>query len=212
MKLSLLICSLHERHELLKRLLAILEPQQTPEIEIITDIDNREKTIGKKRNDLISKATGTYIAFIDDDDLVSPEYTHLILKAIEEDSDCIGIEGIITTDKKNPKKFIHSIKYDSWFTENGVYYRCPNHLNPIKRTIATQIKFPEQNHGEDRVYSEGLRGKLLTETYIPVPIYFYEYTRNKSKAAPPPARRSATKQTPGVIRYSKPIIRRPKNH
>lgn len=200
MKFSILICSLDERKKLLDRLLGILNPQVTKDVEIITDIDNRQKTIGKKRNDLIRQASGEYVAFIDDDDRVSDNYVESILNAIESSPDCVGIEGIITTRGKNPYKFIHSLQYSEWFQKDKIYYRCPNHLNPIKRSIVKNIEFPEINYGEDKVYSNALIGLLKHETYIDKPIYFYEYAPQQRSLSP--TVRKIRMQSKGVVKYS----------
>lgn len=181
MKLSILICSLHTRAHFLARLLAKLGPQTSKDVEIITDVDGGEKTIGKKRNDLLDKAVGDYVAFIDDDDLISDDYISKIINAITNNPDCCGIEGIMTVNGHHPKKFIHSIKYDKWFEQSNIYYRSPNHLSPVKRSIATTIRFPEINFGEDKEYSKGIQPLIKTESYINGPIYFYEYITDKNK-------------------------------
>ena len=63
----------------------------------------------------------------------------------------------------------------SYFEQDGVYYRPPNHLNPMKREIAIQFKFPEQYHGEDLCWAMALAqsGLLKTEETITEPYYFY---------------------------------------
>lgn len=183
MKLSILICSLKSREIFYNRLIGILEKQKNNNVEIISSIDNGVKSIGAKRNELLNKASGDYVAFIDDDDTVHNDYIKLILEAIKNNPDCVGIEGIMTTNGRNPEKFIHSLKYDSWFKKNGIYYRNPNHLNPVKREIALSVMFPEINHGEDKDYSERLFEHLKTEEYINIPIYNYLFVTNKNSSA-----------------------------
>ena len=182
-KLSILICSLIKRDYLLQRLLNGLNPQVIPyndSVEILINSDTGEKTIGKKRNELILKATGDYICFVDDDDLVSNDYVQKVLSAISSRPDCCGIEGMITFDGSNPKKFVHSNKYKTWFESRGVYYRNPNHLNPVKREYATRVGFPEISRGEDRIYSERILPFLKTERYIIGTIYRYLYSEGKN--------------------------------
>lgn len=182
MKFSILICSLQKRKCLLRRLINILDPQidkYKSDIEILTDIDNGKLSIGQKRNKLIKKASGKYIAFIDDDDLVFSNYIDKIMIALESNKDCCGLEGIITTNGRDPRVFIHSIKYNRWFTKRRIYYRSPNHLNPVKRQIALKIKFPHINKGEDRNFSRNIRPLLRTEEYIKGPIYKYLYIKRK---------------------------------
>ncbi len=89
--------------------------------------------------------------------------------------------GEITVDGKDKKTFIHSIKYDHYFEVDNVYYRPPNHLNPIKRSIALQEPFPEKYKGEDTDWAMSLvkRRLIKTETNIDVPYYFYNFKKSK---------------------------------
>ena len=105
--------------------------------------------------------------------MISPFYVFGILQAIQSKPDCCGLEGIITQRNIGPKKFVHSLKYEDWFEKDDIYYRCPNHLNPIKREIALDAKFPDKSWQEDKDFSERLKGKLKTEVYISGPIYYY---------------------------------------
>ena len=189
-KLSILICSLYGRHESLDTLLHILDDQKDNQIEILIEKDNGVMTIGAKRNILLERAQGEYMCFVDDDDVVSDNYISKILEAIETKPDCCGIEGLIfmrprirNRDRYSPKrwlqgqrvqrKFIHSIRYKTWFEEHHIYYRCPNHLNPVKRELALQVMFPSLNNEEDRDYSIRLLPLLKTEVYIKGIIYNY---------------------------------------
>ena len=191
-KLSILICSITERESLLKNLLADLERQRTDDVEILVEIDNKVITTGAKRNVLLRRAIGDYIAFVDDDDKISEDYVPKILEAIKTHPDCCGIEGEITHivkvrmrrlssrfsghykhAQRRVQKFIHSIRYNRWFESNDVYYRCPNHLNPVKREIALKVMFPDLNKEEDKDYSFRLYPLLKTEQYIDGIIYFY---------------------------------------
>jgi glycosyltransferase involved in cell wall biosynthesis len=155
--------------------------QYPNDVEIIWCHDNKEFSIGSKRNALLLKASGDYLAFIDSDDLITEHYFKEIFKGIEKGVDCCSLNGIITEDGNNPKTFIHSIKYDSWFEKDEIYYRNSNHLNCVRSSIAKQMKFPETNHGEDKSYSEQLlkSGLLKTEHWIEDIIYLYEFRSKK---------------------------------
>lgn len=177
--LDILICSLYEREKELDNLCGVLSPQAGDDIGILVECDKREMSVGTKRNKLLSLATAEYVCFVDDDDMIAPNYVDLIRSALEKRPDCVGIEGIITFDGRGPRKFIHSKRYDHWFEKNGIYYRTPNHLNPVKRELAVQVGFPDSRHGEDAVYSSNLFPRLQSEEYIDGPIYFYNYKSNK---------------------------------
>jgi glycosyltransferase involved in cell wall biosynthesis len=172
-KLSILIVTLKSREHLLNGLKRVLKNQITSDIEVLVSSDEKQASIGTKRNNLLKSATGEYVCFIDDDDLVSPFYVQEILKATKESPDCIGIQGIITLKNIGPRVFVHSLQYTNWFEKNNIYYRCPNHLNPIKKEIALSVGFPDISNQEDRAYSFGLQGKLKNEKLITTPLYYY---------------------------------------
>lgn len=178
--LSILICSMGKRKSLLDRLLNCIRPQLTKEVEVIIDTDDGELTIGAKRNALIDSAVGEYVAFIDDDDLVSDDYVSKILNALESKPDSCGFQAIITTNGGNAKPVYYSMKYTKWIDEPDAYYRSTQHLSPIKREITTKVRYPDTSFCEDRIYSEDLHVWIETEVIIHGAIYFYDYIPKKS--------------------------------
>lgn len=182
MKLSILVCHIPQRKHFLDRLCGVLNEQLEYHEGVEFLVDDREKiSIGTKRNNLLQSAQGDYVAFIDDDDLVSNRYLELLLNGIDKGVDCCSLTGEITENGANPKPFIHSIQYDSYFEKNGIYYRPPNHLNCIKSEIAKGFKFPMRNHGEDTDWAMQIcnAGVLKTEHRIEETIYYYEYRSKK---------------------------------
>lgn len=175
---SVLICSLERRKHYLDRLKAVLSPQKTKEVEFLVSIDNGENSVGTKRNQLLQQAKGDYIAYVDDDDLVMPNYVELIVQAIKSSHpDVIGIHLLHKEDGILRGLTYHSLKYQTWSNEKVGdmmhYYRNPNHINPVKRELALKVKFPDTNMCEDRVYSANLLPYLKSEVYIKDPIYEY---------------------------------------
>jgi len=179
-RLSILICSMGKRKKLLDRLLECLKPQITKDVEIVIDTDDGELTIGAKRNGLLESSKGDYVAFIDDDDLVSDDYVSKILTATQSNPDSCAFESVITVDGKIPKPVYCSMKYTKWIDEPNAYYRSPQHLSPIKRDIALQVKYPDTSMFEDRVYSEGIVKLIKSEVEIKGTIYYYDYIPKKS--------------------------------
>jgi glycosyltransferase involved in cell wall biosynthesis len=176
-KLSILICTLPQRLMKLDRLLCVLEPQLNEYIEPI--IDNTEGCVGTKRNNMIERAKGEYVSFVDDDDLVSDDYVSSILNAIESKPDVVGIMGIMLWMANFPRRFIHTIQCKDWYEADAVYYRTPNHLNPIRkdRLVSSGVRFPSKSFGEDLDFSRQLRGHLKTEVFLDKPIYYYLYEK-----------------------------------
>jgi Glycosyl transferase family 2 len=188
---SILICTLEERQHLFQQLHNKLVEQINNahlqnDIEILFCRDNRQHSIGEKRNILLQTSQGEYVSFIDDDDDIHNDYVPMLYKALQENPDCIRLMGIITTNNKDPKIFIHSSSYNNQYIEkNEVYYRPPNHLNVMKRSIAIQFAFPEQNYGEDKIWALSIaQSKLIkTEADIKEPYYFYRYDGKYSNHA-----------------------------
>lgn len=181
-KLSILIPTIVGREKQYNSLIESLEPQLTDDVEICVLKDDKENTIGKKRNILLQNAEGEYVTFADDDDGLSLNYVELLLQAINSGHDCASLKGHYFINNVFIGTFEHSLKYKKWKTNNGnseiKFERYPNHLNCIKAAIAKQFKFEEINHGEDYKWSKAIHesGKLKTEFYIPDVIYHYYKT------------------------------------
>lgn len=180
--LSLCICTLPARRQKLDWLLSYLYDQiqrdASREVEVLLD-DRPIITIGEKRQALLERAKGHFVAFIDDDDGIAPDYLSRVVGALRAnpDADCTSLEGVMTTDGARPEVFRHSVQFDGWFTKEGVHYRTPNHLNAIKRELALQVGFVAKNHGEDHEFSKNLRPLLKKEVSTGDDIlYFYLVT------------------------------------
>ena len=83
MKLSILILTIPNRKRMFDKLISELNNQFTDEkfipfedYEILIQSDT-DKTIGEKRNELLQRARGEYIAFIDDDDMIEIGRAHV---------------------------------------------------------------------------------------------------------------------------------------
>jgi len=188
-KISLLICHLKKRADTLANLMEILDIQKAVfpigAIEILVDAHPTD-SVGTKRNRLLSKASGDYVAFIDDDDRISLYYLPYLYEGILKGVDCCSLTGEITEDGVNPLIFQHSIKYKEYKTNKHLinpvrYERYPNHLNCIKASIAKQFKFPEINVSEDTAWATKIfnSGLIKTEHWIEDVIYYYDYRSKK---------------------------------
>lgn len=192
MLLSILIPTLPERKIMLDGLInEIMEqcrdvPAQT--VEVLTD--NRARgtvTTGQKRNDLLARAIGRYSWFIDDDDMILPHSLPAILHACNNSgADVICIDGYMTTDNLPDSHIPFEMRIGHPYkseTRNGgeVYLRPPNHLCPMKRSIAIQVPFVKKNQQEDYDFCMRLQklGLLKSQYVIPTPVYHYRYISKK---------------------------------
>lgn len=187
MLFSILIPTLDQRRSKFIKLYSGLSEQidrasGADETELLSYSDNGENSIGYKRNQLLARAQGEFIAFVDDDDEVGDDYVALICRALKEhpDVDCIGIKGSITFAGGHSHVFVHSLQYDSYFKKNGIYYRPPYHLNPIRREIALRYGFEEIDFSEDIDWALRLccDRALKKEFFIDKIIYYYHSRRS----------------------------------
>lgn len=154
-------------------------------VQCIVYVDNKESTIGKKRNRLLELSEGDYVAFIDDDDRISEKYIELLMQGVSKGVDCCSLKGIFTIDGRGMQVFEHSLKYNGWKTNHEqkevTYERYPNHLNCIKASIAKQFSFTNKNHGEDFDWSKAVHeaGIIKTEHYIDEILYYYDFKTKK---------------------------------
>jgi glycosyltransferase involved in cell wall biosynthesis len=178
-RLSILICSIVSRRELLGRLLSRLAPQLTLEVEIVIEEDGGESTIGAKRERLIRRANGDYLAAIDDDDLPSIDYCPRILSALDTNPDCVGFRSTRYEDGKVIGDCSYSIRNkdveDEWDGAEGIrhFKRTPNHLTPIRREFVLKTGFEPWCYGEDRDFERRVFPLLKTEVFIDANLYDY---------------------------------------
>ena len=178
MKLSILIPSLVDRGPFLTRILDILRPQLTKDVELLVNIDAQARTIGAKRNAMLHSAEGEYISMVDDDDVVSPNYVACMLAGIETGADVVAIRGRVFKDGIHIGEFIDT-PYTEWKTvaQNGkqIFLRGVQHLDAIRREIALSTRFEDRGFGEDSRWSYAVQETKMVNTWhcVGEPIYDY---------------------------------------
>jgi glycosyltransferase involved in cell wall biosynthesis len=179
MRLSILICTLPERADKLKRLTDILDYQIAwfkDHVHYSIHDAGRGMPTGKKRNELINQTSGEYFVFIDDDDVISDDYVEEIMKAIEQKPDVVTFKGFMTTNGEDRRDW--TIKLGSKYEErNGHYYRWPNHIVPMRRDAVRQIAFPEIWIQEDYQWSKRINDMCLLKTEVHIDKVLYHYDK-----------------------------------
>jgi glycosyltransferase involved in cell wall biosynthesis len=177
-RLSILICTMPNRSAMLQRLLDVLKPQLTDDVELNIDC-TEDIAIGQKRQDILESAKGEYVAFVDDDDLVSSDYVQQIIQAVTTQPDCVGIRGVIMHFGNWPRLFTHSLECGAWVDTGDEYFRTPNHLNPIKRELALDCGGFSlgMNFGEDLDFSKRVHPFLLSEVMVDSVLYYYLFNK-----------------------------------
>ena len=187
-ELSILILTLPTRIDSYARLikslnLQVIQNNLINRVQILTLCDTKEISVGEKRNILLNKSCGKYVCFIDDDDLIAPDYLIKIINAISSNADVITFCGdYVENTIRTP--FSISMVHKGNYNHTNIFYRLPNHLCPVKRQIALSCQFTDKNFGEDSDYADKINIHLKNEYHIQDKLYFYMYDANTSQTKP----------------------------
>lgn len=188
--LSILICTVPQRKEFLRRLCNILYTQISDSkwkdnVEIIVYEDDFKISVGEKRNRLLGLANGEYTCFIDDDDTIVDTYIENLLPHLEESKyDCIGwkYKFIVGGRQYGPDgicglqvaKLLGEAGLQKWCESEILMARPIGHLNPIKRSITSSVQFFNINRGEDAIWSDEVSILLKNEYFVDIVMYEYQ--------------------------------------
>lgn len=182
MKWELLCLTQPSRWRFLTRLKAVLKPQleEFPDVTFTVAECSRVHDLGTNRQMMIDASVGEYVNFIDDDDLVPPNYVRKI-RPLLDGVDYIGFQLQMFTDGVKQIPTFHSLKYPTWNGDKDGWYRDISHLNPIRRELAIQSPMSGPA-GEDCRWAEKLRqlGIVKTEHYVDEVMYLYYWRGNKN--------------------------------
>lgn len=198
--LSILIPTVYGREQELQRLLSVLSKQLTPgnyctsrtgyyeyavsysrifPVEVIYLKDNKQVTVGEKREKLYQMADGVYSWQIDDDDSIAEDAISKILFAAEKEPDCITfLERCLMNGRELFGR--HSLDYPDWEGEGNStlydgfhFHRTPYFKSVIKTAIVKQVPVPHMRYGEDHQWARLLKPYLKNESHIPEYLYHY---------------------------------------
>ena len=174
---DILIATVGQRERQFTELMAHLLPQvelARGAVRVTALWNHGERSIGAVRQDLLDSATGEYVSFIDDDDWVPNDFVGSVRWQLDHHTpDYVGWRLQCYQDGQPLKPTIHSIRYDNWHDDDDAYYRDISHLNPIRRTIAQQVRYPDVTEFEDRLWAARVRPLVRTERFIDYVMYYY---------------------------------------
>jgi len=173
-KLSILIPTLPNRLELfylplIKILLKQIEPYKN--IELISLFDNKKRTIGRKRQNMIDIIQGEYVCFIDDDDRISEDYIKLIMDTLDNNpnTDCVVFWSCINQPNMEDK----IVKFG--FEERN---NLPCHVHVWKSSIVKKYEYKNINHGEDSDWINRSKNDIQHLSKIDKILYYYDARYN----------------------------------
>ena len=182
---SLLIPSIPSRVRsqlvpLLDRLCAQAEPY--PEVEILVWTDNKRRSMGEKRDDLVQLAHGKYLSFSDDDDDVSDDFIQSVVEKIRErpDADVIVFDQSVTLNGE-PFQVKFGVEYENEPTRRGPdgqwedIHRKPFHCCVWRSELAKMERFPDIQYYEDWAWCEKVLRHVKVQARIPKVLHRYRW-------------------------------------
>jgi hypothetical protein len=175
--LSILIPTVPERFAQAQKLIENLMVQPMAEYaEILYLGDNRKRTIGEKRDNLLRLAKGRYVAFCDDDDNVADNYIPALVGVGQAELvDVISFRQSAVWNGEHSE--VHfSIQHENEpFQPGGITKRFPWHVCAWRRDLAQEGVFQNCQWGEDAAWVMQVAGLAKREAHIPHVLHYYEH-------------------------------------
>jgi len=187
MILSILTPAVPSRFSRLEKLCSEVERQiGSLPVEHLVLLDNKKRTVGAKRDALLRAARGQYVAFVDDDDAITPDYVESLVKAAGSNPDVItfkqhcsvnGQIGTVEFKLGNPNE---------GFKPGGITKRNAWHVCAWRRALATMSHFTDKNYGEDWDFAAPLCAiPNLHEVHLDMTLHHYIHSLATTEAPPP---------------------------
>lgn len=176
---SILIPTIGQREPLFLRLMDALMPQvdqHAGQVNVIAWRNAGNPPLGQLRDEMLACTDADYVSFIDDDDLVAPDYVADIVAALEDKPDHVGFQLEYCVDGVPQEIVDHSLKHRRWHRNaEGRLLRDFTHVDPIRRDIAVRGRFGVTRRGraEDRVWCRQIRPLMHNERYVDKVLYHY---------------------------------------
>jgi len=162
------------KHGLMTVMDMLLTQSEGKPVEIMCLLDNFARNLSEKRNMAVKNAKGRFISFVDDDDLIEPDYIDEILKAIRENpkADCVVFDVLVHGYTPEPK----ISQYDKDF-EDKPYKRKPNHVMVWRRDVIRNHPWRVNYSAvaEDTEWPWRAAADINEQVRIPKVLYHYQF-------------------------------------
>jgi hypothetical protein len=175
---TILTPTIGRRRLLFEGLAEVLVPQLGKAeglVEWIAYYNNGWPSLGEIRQSLLTAATGEYVSFIDDDDMVPDDFVETILRALSDgyNPDVIGFKVRYTSNGQEGPECICSIGNDPG-DGDGVMHRDLTHVQPVRTDLAQLGDF-RRGWPEDNTWRRAVRPFIVKERFIDREMYYYRY-------------------------------------
>lgn len=180
-KLSILVLTVPNRvNSFFPKLILDLYDQtrDRKDVEVLGLYDNKIRTVGEKRQNLIDISRGEYIVFIDDDDRVASDYVKEIMNVLSKNPqvDCVVFDVMCTLNNKKQIVRRYGVELDYWVSDDEKSSTGkPSHIMVYRKAIAERQKFQHVNRGEDVQWTKRVCKYVKNQVRINKILYFYDF-------------------------------------
>lgn len=180
---SILILTMSSRQDKFMNLLHLLLPQTIGHpVEVVALYNHPGTSVPWLRQEMLQDARGRFISFVDDDDLVAPDFVPAICEAISDPGvDSVGFQVAIWDNGIRLRPCYNTRQFGlGWWEDNDRLVRDWSMLNPVRTELARQCTYRGENVGEDYDFGRQLVPLLGREAFIDREMYYYYWDRSDS--------------------------------
>jgi hypothetical protein len=194
--LSILIPSIPSRLYRLGPMMENLQAQANAcgfgtDVEILSILDNKKRTVGYKRDGLVQLAQGAFLAFVDDDDIPYDNYVKDmvagVMGAIQGGNDVVVFDEDCTINDGNVFRVSFGLEYPNqearmvnkkWINIT----RMPFHSCGWRTSLAKTERFADTSYGEDWDWVRRLVPKARGQYRVNATLLRYVYSDKVTEA------------------------------
>lgn len=150
------------------------------EVEVLVNSDQRfldgGPSIGMKRQELVQRATGKYLCFLDDDDTIPPNYVESLMRLCVIGADVCTFRAMVKLESfwaSVDMRLVYLI--NDQITPEYEIRRPPWHICPIRSKFAKMYSFPDKNNAEDFEWMEKILANCTTEAHTDKILFQYNH-------------------------------------
>jgi glycosyltransferase involved in cell wall biosynthesis len=154
------------------------------DVEVLYLVDNKRRSVGEKRNALLSIARGDYVSYVDDDDAVSDDYVSKLREAAVTGADVIVFPVRVTLNGQAEGVVEPSVRepVQEQYRPGAITKRRPIQIACWRRALVADIRFPDVQWGEDHALGDLASARVQTEYRVDSVLYHYKYDESVSEA------------------------------
>lgn len=134
-------------------------------------------SIGKKREELVKRAVGKYLCFLDDDEWIAPNYIEKLLRLANDDidPDVITFSSMASLENYWCLVRMSVVEQVNQECKPGIVQRRPWHVCPVRSIYAKVHPFPDESYGEDWSWMEKVLKSCITEMHTEEILHNYRH-------------------------------------